>query len=124
MEELEHVRGIGLLIAVPQDLLLENVAGILLQQLTEIGLNHWIGCGAGDVHGDSIGSRCADRLADDAADRGSVRQRLTSHAGGGVKFGQHLKVKAALRGNSAGAGSRAEQRNRSVEIIDARALGR
>ena len=48
---------LGLLITVAQYLLLNNVAGILLQQLLEIGLDHGIGCGSGDVDGNSIGRR-------------------------------------------------------------------
>ncbi len=102
-----------------------NIARILLQQLTEIGLNHGIRRGTGDVHGDSVGSCRIDCLTHGAAPQSThSTQRLAGHAGAGVELGHHLKIKGSLRGNSARAGGRAEHRNGSVEVINARALRR
>ena len=64
MKELvEHVSRVGFVVAIAQKLLLQNIAGILLQQLAQIRLDDRIGRGAGDMNRNAIRSRRADCLS-------------------------------------------------------------
>ena len=108
MEQLiQHRPGVGLVTTVAQYLLFEKIARILLQQSGQIRVDHWIRRGAGDVDGDSIGSRGVDGLTYKAATSAQTTQGLTGYTGGGVELGQHLKVKSTARRNGSGAGGRA-----------------